>query len=95
MSKGLSSWAGKKGGGIPHIVVERHADGTRVTEHPSKQAAHEHGMALRREGRDVAVHSVAFANKFGLDPRKTEGGGSHGGGSDEFNRDENGRFASK
>jgi hypothetical protein len=57
----------------PHIVVEDTKNGKIVTEHPTKKAAMEHGAAIRRAaGGPIAwVHSVADANKLGLDPRKT------------------------
>lgn len=54
----------------PHIVVEFLADGPKVTEHPTKKDAHEHGMRSRRAGIDAFAYSVADAAKHGLDPRK-------------------------
>ena len=57
-----------------YIVVARNADGAKVTDHDTKKAAHEHGMEMRRQGANVAVHEKAFADRFGLDPRGSSGG---------------------
>ena len=52
--------------GNRHVSVEYHPGKRRtVTHHASKKAAHAHGMAQRRAGKDVSVwkHADAIARK--------------------------------
>ena len=53
----------------PYIVVAEMADGTVVTDHPSKTAAHTAVTALRRAGVVAFAYPAADAIRFGLDPR--------------------------
>jgi phage-related protein (TIGR01555 family) len=49
----------------PHVVEQWHPNGTKtVTEHATKKAAHEQGMAIRRAGGTAFAHSVADYKKF-------------------------------
>ncbi len=56
---------------VPYIVVAHLADGVRVTDHATKKAAHDAGMAFRRRGVVAFAYTAADAIKFGLDPRVT------------------------
>lgn len=59
--------------GKDYISVEHHSDGsTTVKDHGSKKDAHTYGKAKRLEGKDIFVHPKAFADQFGLDPRKKD-----------------------
>ena len=72
---GLGDWAEHRSGKAqPHIVVAHHSDGVKVTDHPTKAAAMEHGRALRKAGVLAYVHSAANAAKHGLDPRRDQQG---------------------
>jgi hypothetical protein len=82
---------GKSSGGTPYIFVAHNADGPKVTDHPTKKAAHEHAGSLRAKGVLAYAHPKSVADKYGLDPRTS---GGRGGGGDQP-RDEQGRFASK
>jgi hypothetical protein len=76
----LSTFA--KGKGTAYIVVAHHNDGTKVTDHPTKKAAHDHAQGLRDAGVSAFAHPKDVASKLGLDPRDQP-------------RDDRGRFSGK
>jgi hypothetical protein len=52
-----------------YILIARCADGTKVTDYPTKGEAYRAGMALRREGVNAFVYPADLALEFKLDPR--------------------------
>lgn len=52
------------GNAVAAVLVQRNADGVRVTRFGTKKAARAEGMRLRRAGANVAMFSVAEFEKF-------------------------------
>lgn len=79
----------------PHVVTELHEGGRMTLHHvESKAAAHEKGMALRREGKAAFAYSskdFAKHNPMGLRAWVSKTAGV----TDEYARDDQGRFAAK
>ena len=79
-----------------YIVIEDTPHGPKVTDHPSKKAAKDHGTSLRRAGKTAFMHSHEHAQEFGLDPRTKKEAALQklGGAFDESKhaRDEAGKF---